>query len=147
MNKSLRLSFLVIMILSILAAACGTPAESPGIEATARPYTPQPIVDESESASDEIVANPEDGRAVFEEYCSECHDLEEGVIIEGPSLFEAGERLDYEYVKESIINPTAHLTYIDQVFEVDETTMPTDFQEWMTEQELEDVIAFVLSLQ
>jgi hypothetical protein len=67
-------------------------------------------------------------------------------VIEGPSLAGAGERLKYEYVKESILFPTDHIVHVEGMVESGETTMPVDFQEYLTVQELEDVIAFVLSL-
>jgi mono/diheme cytochrome c family protein len=71
---------------------------------------------------------------VFEQYCSGCHKTAEGQNLEGPSLFDAGSRFDYDYVKESILYPTEHLAYVEGEFEVDDTTMPTDFQEWMSTQ-------------
>jgi mono/diheme cytochrome c family protein len=146
MDKTkLSIVFLAVTII-FLAAACG-PAPSANVEPTARPYTPESVQEGAGGASSELVGNPEDGKVVFEQYCSECHDIQEGVNIEGPSLFEAGTRYDYNYVKESVLFPTAHLAFIEGEFEVDDSSMPVDFQEWMSAQQLEDVIAYVLSLK
>ncbi len=138
----------VILILTLLfmVAACGS-AASGNVQPTARPYTPEAVQGAGNGGSSDLVGNPEDGLVVFEQYCSECHDVREGVNIEGPSLFEAGTRYDYAYVKESILYPTAHLAFIEGEFEVDDSSMPVDFQEWMSSQQLEDVIAYVLSLK
>ena len=143
MKKMIKAAVFLIIPLIFVVAACGT--TSGGAEPTARPYTPEEVDSDGESGS--VVGVAADGKAVYDEYCSECHDLVESVNIEGPSLFAAGTRLDYDYVKESILYPTEHLAYIEGEFEVDDTSMPTDFQEWMTTQQLEDVIAFVLSIE
>lgn len=143
MEKMKRLSVFLIMPLLFFVAACGS--TSANVEPTARPYTPDPV--QGGGGSGAIVGQPEDGLVVFEQYCSECHDIAEGENIEGPSLFEAGTRLDYDYVKESILYPTEHLAHIEGEFEVDDSSMPTDFQEWMSAQQLEDVIAYVMSLE
>lgn len=135
--------FLIISFVIVLTA-CG-PAAGSNVEPTARPYTPEDV--QAGGGSGPIEGNAEDGVVVFEQYCSECHDIKEGVNIEGPSLFEAGTRYDYDYVKESVLYPTAHLAYIEGQFEVDDSSMPADFQEWMSTQQLEDVVAYVLSLK
>jgi hypothetical protein len=145
MEKMKKLSVFLIISLVFLMTACGS-ASGASAEPTARPYTPDPNL-ASGGEAEPIVGNPDDGVVVFEQYCSECHDISEGQNIEGPSLFEAGTRLDYDYVKESILYPTEHLAYIEGEFEVDDTSMPIDFQEWMSAQQLEDVIVYVLSLE
>jgi cytochrome c2 len=143
--KNMKYLAISLIISLFLVAACSS-ASSSAAEPTARPYTPDPSLATGGEA-EPVVGNPEDGVVVFEQYCSECHDIAEGQNIEGPSLFEAGTRLDYEYVKESILYPTEHLAFVEGEFEVDDTTMPTDFQEWMSAQQLEDVIAYVMSLE
>ena len=144
MEKMKKLSVILIVSLVFFVTACGSAGTS--AEPTARPYTPDPSLGTG-SEAEPVAGNAENGMVVFEQYCSECHDIAEGQNIEGPSLFEAGIRLDYDYVKESILYPTEHLAYVEGKFEVDDTTMPTDFQEWMSAQQLEDVIAYVMSLE
>ena len=145
MEKMKNLSVVLIVSLVFLVTACGSANGEPAAP-TARPYTPDASL-ASGGEAESAVGNPEDGLVVFEQYCSECHDIAEGQNIEGPSLFAAGTRLDYDYVKESILYPAEHLAYVEGKFEVDDTTMPTDFQEWMSTQQMEDVIAYVLSLE
>ena len=134
----------LILTLVFVVAACGS-ATSGNVQPTARPYTPE-AVDNPEAAA-LVEGNAQDGEAVFAQYCSGCHSIQEGEDIEGPSLYQAGDRMDYDYVKESVLYPEAHLAFVEGRFEVDDTTMPVDFQEWMSEQQLEDVIAYVLSLK
>ena len=144
MKKNKQLAVFLIVSLLFLVTACGSSAGN--VEPTARPYTSS-ASQAGTSDTTMVTGKAEDGKIVFEQYCSECHDLSEGENIEGPSLFTAGARLDYAYVKESILYPTAHLAHIDGEFEVDDSSMPTDFQEWMSAQQLEDVITYVLSLK
>ena len=97
MKKSKLATVFLIISLIFLISACGS-ASGGEVEPTARPYTPDDSLGTG-GESGPVVGNAEDGATVFNEYCSECHDIGEGVNIEGPSLFAAGTRLDYDYVK------------------------------------------------
>lgn len=99
------------------------------------------------SASTELSGDPELGLVVFQQYCSECHDIAEGQVIEGPPLFEAGTRLDYDYVKESILYPTEHIAYYEGLYNEDGTNMPTDFKNLLSDRQLDNVIAYLMSLK
>jgi mono/diheme cytochrome c family protein len=123
-----QLSVPLIISLLFLVTACGS-AGSDAAEAT------------------ELSGDPELGLIVFQQYCSECHDVAEGQVIEGPPLFEAGTRLSYDYVKESILSPTEHIAYYEGLYNEDDTSMPTDFEQVLNDRQLDNVIAYVMSLK
>jgi nitric oxide reductase subunit C len=127
MKNLKQLSIPLIISILFLLAACGSAGSS--------------------AADNELTGDPELGQIVFQQYCSECHSTTEGQVIEGPPLFEAGTRLDYDYVKESILDPTAHDAYYEDLYTESGTTMPTDFGQLLSDRQLEDVIAYVMSLK
>jgi len=146
MKKLKYIAVLLVITILFLMAAC-VASEGSGVDPTALPYTPEKVEEPSSESSEVVAGRPEEGLVVFQENCSECHDIADGVVIEGPSLFAAGARLDYEYVKKSILFPQEHITHVEGMTSSEETTMPVDFQQYMTAQQLEDVIAYVLSLE
>ena len=83
--------------------------------------------------------------------CQACHSLD-GTVVVGPSwenIFGTQERLDdgdtvtvdEEYIRNSILNPG------DQVVDGFQNVMPSNFSEILSEQDVDDVIAFIRSLQ
>ncbi|MDJ0791750.1 MAG: 4Fe-4S binding protein [Acidimicrobiia bacterium] len=82
--------------------------------------------------------------------CRVCHSLRAGVTIVGPSLAnvasEAGSRVPgmtaEEYLRQSIVDPNA---YIVEGF--DPNVMPQYFGETLTEDELDSLVAFLLTLE
>jgi mono/diheme cytochrome c family protein len=82
--------------------------------------------------------------------CSTCHSLEAGVTIVGPSLAgigtHAGERVSglstEEYLRQSIIEPNAHL-----VEGFSANIMPTNWSDILTKEQLDDLVAFLLTLK
>jgi mono/diheme cytochrome c family protein len=82
--------------------------------------------------------------------CSTCHSLEAGVTIVGPSLAgigsHAGERVSglsaEEYLRQSILEPNAHLA---EGFSAN--IMPTTWSETLTKEQLDDLVAFLLTLK
>jgi len=142
MKHMKQLSVFLIISLLFLVTACGS-ASSDAAEPTALPTDPSL----ASGGASEPTGNPENGLVLFKQYCSECHDIAEGQNIEGPSLFEAGTRLDYNNVKESILYPYEHLAYIQGEYEIEESTMPAGFRDLLSTQEIEDLIAYVLSLE
>jgi cytochrome c oxidase subunit II len=106
------------------------------------------------SASAALPGDPENGRVIYESGgevgipCASCHSLD-GTKIVGPSwqgLAErAGTRIEGmsgpEYLKQSIREPSAH------VVEGFADVMPHTFGETLTDDEIDDVIAFIYSLE
>jgi mono/diheme cytochrome c family protein len=82
--------------------------------------------------------------------CSTCHSLEEGVTIVGPSLAGvgslAGEQVSglsaEEYLRQSILEPNAHL-----VEGFSANIMPLVWSDVLTEEQVDDLIAFLMTLK
>jgi len=90
-----------------------------------------------------------DGQRLFSgSACTACHSLLPNTVVVGPSLAGVGARAlgrkpDYtadEYLLESIVNPNA---YIVQGF--NRNIMPGTFQTQFSDQELGDLVAFLLT--
>ena len=81
--------------------------------------------------------------------CSACHSLQPGVKLVGPSLAGVGERAatrkaEYAaepYLYESIVYPSA---YVVEGFQ--SGIMPANFRQRLSEQQLADLVAFLLTL-
>jgi mono/diheme cytochrome c family protein len=89
------------------------------------------------------------GQRVFTTHCGACHSATTGMVIVGPSLAgisaHGGERVDgldaRAYVYNSILQPS------DYVVEGFGDLMPKDLAKKLTGEELDSVVAYVLSLQ
>ena len=89
------------------------------------------------------------GRGVFNARCATCHALEPGTVIIGPSLAgiatQAGTRMPgYDaraYLELSIMQPQAYI--VDGFTDV----MPRNFPKELTSEELDALIAFLLTLK
>lgn len=129
---------LALIVLASLAACGGEAAPSGG---------------ESEPAGGNVGA----GEAVFVQSaigglpgCMTCHSLEADVILVGPSLAnigaEAGSMVSglsaEEYLRQSIIEPNAYL-----VEGFGEGLMPAGYGDALTSQQLDDLVAYLLSLK
>jgi mono/diheme cytochrome c family protein len=87
---------------------------------------------------------------VFESYCSRCHSTNKDVVVVGPSL--AGialrgdtriEGMDSEnYIRFSIMNPGGYT-----VEGFPENTMPASLKEELTDDNLEAIIAYLMTLK
>lgn len=89
------------------------------------------------------------GRQVFITHCGACHSSNPGTVIVGPSLAgiatAGGDRIDgldaRTYVYSSIMQPS------DYVVGGYEDLMPKDLAKKLTGEELDNVVAYVLSLE
>ena len=137
-----KLLFVVILMLVVLSlAACGGESAPSGGEGGA-------------------AAGPGDaaaGQKIFEQTligtqagCVTCHSLEPGVTMVGPSLAtigaEAGSRVSgmsaEEYLRQSILEPDAHLA---EGFSPG--IMPAALADELTEQQLNDLVAYLMTLK
>lgn len=120
----------VFLCLGMALAACG------GEETAAAP---------DPTLSPELAA----GQKVFVAHCGACHSIEPGTVIVGPSLAgiaaSGATRVDgldaRAYVYSSIMQPSDHL--VDGFGDV----MPKDLAKKLTGEELDSVVAYVLSLE
>ncbi|MFN2187306.1 MAG: c-type cytochrome [Candidatus Promineifilaceae bacterium] len=89
------------------------------------------------------------GQRIFKRECTACHSTKPGVNIVGPSLdgiaSRAGTRVDgldsRAYIYRSITKPSDYVVdgFVDQ--------MPTTFRSSLTDEELDDLINFLLTLE
>jgi mono/diheme cytochrome c family protein len=118
---------LFVLSLLLLLAACASAAATP---------TP--------TLSSQLAA----GRSVFIAHCGACHSPNEDTVIVGPSLAgiaaHGATRVDgldaRAYIYNSILQPS------DYVVEGFEDLMPKDLAKKLTGEELDNVVAYVLSL-
>lgn len=119
------------LILLLLLAACGTEPTT-----AAQPTAP---------LDPQIAA----GRASYVIHCGSCHSVGEETVIVGPSLAgiatRAGARIDgldaRSYLYNSIMQPG------DYLVEGYEDVMPTDFGKKLTGEEMDAIVAYLLTLQ
>lgn len=90
------------------------------------------------------------GRSVFDSYCSRCHATTGETVIVGPSLAgiatRAGNRIDgmdaEAYIRDSILNPRAYT-----VDGFPEGVMPSDLGDQISPEEMEALVAYLLTLK
>ena len=125
----MRLRFLVTLLLLAPLAACSSLVPSPA-----------PTLTPLESR----------GRTVFETYCSRCHGTSGETVIVGPSLAGIATRgsariegMDAAtYIRNSIENPSAYA-----VEGFPEGLMPPDMEEQLTGEDLDALLAYLLTLE
>ncbi len=112
--------------------ACGQSTEEPAPE-TAVPLT----------------AEQEVGKTVFSRDCAACHSLIEETIVVGPPMAgiagRAGERVQGQdartYLYNSILDPA------DYIVDGFQDLMPTNFGKQLTGEEMDAVVAYMLTLE
>ncbi|MFN2151777.1 MAG: c-type cytochrome [Anaerolineales bacterium] len=133
MKKHLSLLFVLMLALVVVVTACG----GGGGETT----------DAAAKAGKELFAQSVIGSQAG---CSTCHSLEANVIIVGPSLAGIASRAGKtvsgesaeEYLRESILKPDAHL-----VEGFPAGTMPQVWGEVLTSEQVNDLIAYLMTLK
>ncbi len=148
-NRKLIL-LISLLLFGLVLSACGggekkeeaAPAEAPAAQ---------------EEAASAMVGDPEKGKELFNQStlngapgCVTCHSLDPDVTIVGPSLAgvatRAAERVPgksaEEYLRESILDPNA---YVVEGFP--EGVMPQNFGDVLSEEEINDLVAFLLTLK
>ena len=129
--KKLHVSFVLVVVLGLLLAACGGSGD--------------PKVDAGKALFNQSVIGANAG-------CVTCHSLNKDEVINGPSLFgiatNAGTRIagmDAEaYLRQSIEDTNA---FFAPGFEDKVDVMPVDWKVVLTAEEEDNLIAFLLTLK
>lgn len=161
-------SSLVLIALFLLLTACGTvatPSRPVAVAVTALPITAatatsQPTTINSDTASTTdnapLPGDPMAGDKLFHTVqpitgmaCSTCHNTDSDRRLVGPGLLDIGARAASrvegvnatEYIHTSIVNPSAH------VVEGYQDIMPKNWGKAFTEDQLNDLLAYLLTLE
>lgn len=142
--RKLTLTILLMLLFSFSLAACsggGESTESGGETA------PEPVGD---AANGERLFNESTIGAASAPGCATCHALEADVIKVGPSLFDVGSRAETAvasisaeaYLRQSIEEPNAHVAegFVEGI-------MYQNYAEGLTNSQINDLIAFMLTLK
>jgi nitric oxide reductase subunit C len=87
------------------------------------------------------------GRQIFTEHCTACHSTTPGLVIVGPSLAGVATRAADSDLEPSAFLRRAILTPQAEIVEGFSDLMPTDFEQKLTESDLEALISFLLTLE
>ena len=126
-----NLTVLLLLILALSLAACGGDSAPAGGKGNATA---------GEEVFDQVAAPA----------CNACHSLEPGQVLVGPSLAkigaEAGSRVSgqsaEDYLRESIVAPNDHL-----VEGFGPNLMPGTYGSQLTAQQIDDLVAYMLTLK
>lgn len=138
MSKKLLITLMILAAVTLVLAACGEADESAGgTELNAA----------SIQAGEDLFARSVIGSQAG---CIACHSLEPGVALVGPSMAGIGSRAGdtvpgqsaEEYLRESIVSPDAYL-----VEGYPEGVMPEALGEELTSEQIDDLVAYMLSLE
>ncbi|MCL7453959.1 MAG: cytochrome c [Anaerolineae bacterium] len=127
-----KLTLLLSLVLLISLAACGGNGDTSGT-GTGDPAAGETVYNQTATPA-----------------CNTCHSLEPGVALVGPSLSnigaEAGQRVSgqsaEDYLREAVVDPNA---FVVEGFGAN--IMPADYGSQLTEQQVTDLVAYLLSLQ
>jgi nitric oxide reductase subunit C len=133
MKKNLALLFVLILVLTVVLTACG------GDDGE--------TTDSAAKAGEVLFAQTVIGSQAG---CATCHSLLEGVVIVGPSMAgissRAGSTVSGQsaenYLKDSILNPDA---YVVESFPPG--TMPASLADELTNEQVDQLIAYLLTLK
>jgi cytochrome c2 len=148
-NLPVALMFVVALGLCGVIASAQSARHTPRATATAAPATMTPAPTET------ATGDPEAGAALFSTFqpgagiaCATCHRIDSDERLIGPGLLTIGERAATRvenlsadaYIRQSIIDPSAY------VVEDYPDIMTKNFDRVFTEAELNDLVAFLFSL-
>ena len=83
----------------------------------------------------------EAGLLLFNEHCLVCHSATLPDSFVGPTLYQAGDRLTADYIQTSVRDPHS---VVASAY-TGATPMPTDLMERLSDQNLADVVAYLLA--
>lgn len=118
------LLFVLVLGIAVSLAACGGSSDSSGPNAAA-----------GEKLFNESLIGTQPG-------CKTCHSLEPDVVMVGPSLAGIASRADEAYIRTSITEPDA-----DVVDGFTAGTMPAALAGELSDQQLNDIVAYLMTLK
>lgn len=141
--RKLTLTIFLLLLFSFGLAACGGGGDEP----------------EASGGETGSIGDAANGERLFNESiigpasapgCITCHSLEPGVVLVGPSQADVGARAETaiegmsaeEYLRQSIVEPNAHIA---EGFT--EGVMYQNFGEELTNSQINDLVAFMLTLK
>ena len=141
---------LILILIVVLVAGCGTEPPSPTSAPTAEPTATE---------ASEAPVDVSQGEALFYQFvedtgfaCKTCHYPNSDERLLGPGLLSIAERFEsYDieaddiesYITESIKDPTAFIVPDDSPFP--ENIMPATYSEVFTDEELDALVDYILS--
>ncbi|MCB8981650.1 MAG: c-type cytochrome [Ardenticatenaceae bacterium] len=145
--RKLTLTILLMLLLSFGLAACGGGGDEPADDGGDTTSTSVGDAANGERLFNETVIGPASAPG-----CITCHSLEPGVVLVGPSQSDVGARAETtgpelgltaeEYLRQSIVEPNAHIA---EGFT--EGVMYQNFGEELTNTQINDLVAFMLTLK
>ena len=159
----MRLSVALICVLLLIAACSGQTQESAFVDSD-NAVTQEVVEEDTPEASEEVIQPEEEidsqlalGEIVFNTpnetgfACDTCHNTSDRRLL-GPGMADLEDRVaTYSlsedistYIRRSIVNPAAFITPADPAFP--ENIMPRNYADVLTEEEIDAVIVYILSL-
>ncbi len=141
----MKWSWLALICVALLLSACGS-------NTTAASATPEPLQSCSAAQGDAARGEALFAQDVLTYYagCSTCHMVDNDIMLQGPSLQGVGSvaagrvagQDAEQYLCQSILNPNGYL-----VEGFSASLMPPYYANWLTQQELDDLIAYLVTLE
>ncbi|MCC6613756.1 MAG: cytochrome c [Anaerolineae bacterium] len=149
------ISLAIALLIAGLLAACGSIAQPAPMTAQPTATVSAMPTGEAQPAADGAQGNPALGRQLFTTFqprvgttCTACHRVDSDERLVGPGLLHVGERAATRsagmnaatYLHTSIVSPSAFV--VDGYPDI----MPKNWSDAFTEAQLNDLVAFLLSL-